>query len=146
MIRRPPRSTLFPYTTLFRSVSVLAISVLDGDWNGRDAGGAGAIADGHGERLRAIGGVRGHPWQRDVRGRLALGPHGGAGGAERERVRRRAGRVDPDVGPRGAADRLPGARARQRDRQRAAAATTVVHGDRAGGGGRARARVGDGEA
>src|SRR2546425_8035811 len=24
MIRRPPRSTLFPYTTLFRSVSVLA--------------------------------------------------------------------------------------------------------------------------
>src|SRR2546430_15789759 len=25
MIRRPPRSTLFPYTTLFRSESVLAI-------------------------------------------------------------------------------------------------------------------------
>src|SRR5258707_9543369 len=25
MIRRPPRSTLFPYTTLFRSVSLLAI-------------------------------------------------------------------------------------------------------------------------
>src|SRR2546422_4977540 len=25
MIRRPPRSTLFPYTTLFRSVLVLAI-------------------------------------------------------------------------------------------------------------------------
>jgi len=23
MIRRPPRSTLFPYTTLFRSVAVL---------------------------------------------------------------------------------------------------------------------------
>src|SRR5258708_14635567 len=27
MIRRPPRSTLFPYTTLFRSVSVGAIDV-----------------------------------------------------------------------------------------------------------------------
>src|SRR2546427_5630118 len=27
MIRRPPRSTLFPYTTLFRSVSVVAGSV-----------------------------------------------------------------------------------------------------------------------
>src|SRR5258708_14576189 len=26
MIRRPPRSTLFPYTTLFRSVSPLTIS------------------------------------------------------------------------------------------------------------------------
>src|SRR2546427_4612695 len=32
MIRRPPRSTLFPYTTLFRSiVPVLREVVLDGD-------------------------------------------------------------------------------------------------------------------
>src|SRR3712207_8573242 len=31
MIRRPPRSTLFPYTTLFRSVAVLgAVLVLTG--------------------------------------------------------------------------------------------------------------------
>src|SRR2546422_8288177 len=29
MIRRPPRSTLFPYTTLFRSVAVLARAVED---------------------------------------------------------------------------------------------------------------------
>src|SRR5256885_5156773 len=28
MIRRPPRSTLFPYTTLFRSASAAAISVI----------------------------------------------------------------------------------------------------------------------
>src|SRR3712207_5496059 len=28
MIRRPPRSTLFPYTTLFRSVGVLFLSVM----------------------------------------------------------------------------------------------------------------------
>src|SRR5258707_7334112 len=27
MIRRPPRSTLFPYTTLFRSVAVLHVSL-----------------------------------------------------------------------------------------------------------------------
>src|SRR5688572_31769982 len=27
MIRRPPRSTLFPYTTLFRSVGVLAVEL-----------------------------------------------------------------------------------------------------------------------
>src|SRR5256885_10483368 len=31
MIRRPPRSTLFPYTTLFRSVGVLAQPLLPGD-------------------------------------------------------------------------------------------------------------------
>src|SRR5258708_10617020 len=30
MIRRPPRSTLFPYTTLFRSMSILFISIFSG--------------------------------------------------------------------------------------------------------------------
>src|SRR5256885_10124230 len=30
MIRRPPRSTLFPYTTLFRSFE---LAVLEGDWS-----------------------------------------------------------------------------------------------------------------
>src|SRR2546429_973985 len=29
MIRRPPRSTLFPYTTLFRSVNVADVRVVD---------------------------------------------------------------------------------------------------------------------
>src|SRR5260221_9647753 len=29
MIRRPPRSTLFPYTTLFRSIPMPAVYVLD---------------------------------------------------------------------------------------------------------------------
>src|SRR3712207_8734936 len=29
MIRRPPRSTLFPYTTLFRSAAVLVLDGLD---------------------------------------------------------------------------------------------------------------------
>src|SRR2546430_11939101 len=32
MIRRPPRSTLFPYTTLFRSVEFVAIDVMDLFW------------------------------------------------------------------------------------------------------------------
>src|SRR2546425_11216250 len=32
MIRRPPRSTLFPYTTLFRSETVTPGSVLADDW------------------------------------------------------------------------------------------------------------------
>src|SRR2546427_7383513 len=31
MIRRPPRSTLFPYTTLFRSVNVDLLRVVDPD-------------------------------------------------------------------------------------------------------------------
>src|SRR5256885_8758343 len=31
MIRRPPRSTLFPYTTLFRSHVAAARKILDGD-------------------------------------------------------------------------------------------------------------------
>src|SRR3712207_8901655 len=30
MIRRPPRSTLFPYTTLFRSVGVLEVDLVVG--------------------------------------------------------------------------------------------------------------------
>src|SRR5437588_1545474 len=59
MMRRPPRSTLFPYTTLFRSVH--------GDHHGRPAGsarrrrGAGAAAHGRddrGIRGRAGGGDR----------------------------------------------------------------------------------------
>src|SRR2546429_6623769 len=32
MIRRPPRSTLFPYTTLFRSVYVADVRQDDGRW------------------------------------------------------------------------------------------------------------------
>src|SRR3712207_8804441 len=63
MIRRPPRSTLFPYTTLFRSVQRESIFRLELD---RLDGGPGALsrlpgvvtasaaasdqADGHGER------------------------------------------------------------------------------------------------
>src|SRR3712207_8140771 len=35
MIRRPPRSTLFPYTTLFRSVPTDYVEVTD--WSGAEA-------------------------------------------------------------------------------------------------------------
>src|SRR5256886_3893089 len=34
MIRRPPRSTLFPYTTLFRSLSPEAFAKLEQRWGG----------------------------------------------------------------------------------------------------------------
>src|SRR3712207_8180975 len=68
MIRRPPRSTLFPYTTLFRSLSPhraqraqhLPAPLADHDRDAvRDAGGVGdraargaALAPGRGELLR----------------------------------------------------------------------------------------------
>src|SRR2546427_8509314 len=62
MIRRPPRSTLFPYTTLFRSLQDAAldsdraasVAELGGDGGGADAGrlldGAG-VAHGVGEAI-----------------------------------------------------------------------------------------------
>src|SRR3712207_8002735 len=37
MIRRPPRSTLFPYTTLFRSKALLTGRQLPGCWNSCEA-------------------------------------------------------------------------------------------------------------
>src|SRR3712207_8737464 len=60
MIRRPPRSTLFPYTTLFRSRQELALQrlgaalrrILD-HVDGRN-GGAGAVADRHRDRGQAL--------------------------------------------------------------------------------------------
>src|SRR5256886_4545752 len=53
MIRRPPRSTLFPYTTLFRSVTakdlILAIIGKTGI-----AGGNGHVAEYGGEAIRSL--------------------------------------------------------------------------------------------
>src|SRR5690242_21251642 len=37
MIRRPPRSTLFPYTTLFRSQSTASEALASLNWPGMDA-------------------------------------------------------------------------------------------------------------
>src|SRR2546429_6478665 len=50
MIRRPPRSTLFPYTTLFRSVA----AAIDDDHGNRVAARLAGVerAGGHGERHR----------------------------------------------------------------------------------------------
>src|SRR2546430_12304238 len=44
MIRRPPRSTLFPYTTLFRSVVILHLGALVCDGHQGERG-APAVAD-----------------------------------------------------------------------------------------------------
>src|SRR3712207_7317304 len=70
MIRRPPRSTLFPYTTLFRSLRPVRLRLL-----------------GHGPARRVL--VRDRPVRRDHRGgaahrAVAVGP------APRRRLRRRS--------------------------------------------------------
>src|SRR3712207_8269943 len=71
MIRRPPRSTLFPYTTLFRS---------DQPTGGRFAGG---LADGGGAADQPdVGGA----------GRVGIGQEGGR--AEQEHVHPRAAVLD----------------------------------------------------
>src|SRR5262245_65344730 len=41
MIRRPPRSTLFPYTTLFRSLTVANSTFTDNEADGGTGGGLG---------------------------------------------------------------------------------------------------------
>src|SRR3989441_12957520 len=61
MIRRPPRSTLFPYTTLFRSPARSARPVVPGGLATRQRRGAAA--------LRRPPGVRGLPQGRPARPR-----------------------------------------------------------------------------
>src|SRR5438874_7050742 len=56
MIRRPPRSTLFPYTTLFRSIAL-----------GRSRGGHGGIALTCAGEQRGFGGAHHRPACRNVR-------------------------------------------------------------------------------
>src|SRR3712207_8668837 len=63
MIRRPPRSTLFPYTTLFRSVErlhqaarVLAGGHVEGHDQARVGGGGHKVDSGISERGRQVGG------------------------------------------------------------------------------------------
>src|SRR5687767_15737096 len=51
MIRRPPRSTLFPYTTLFRSIHEQALRALPGA-DLRPAGQRGLLGGGRGQEER----------------------------------------------------------------------------------------------
>src|SRR2546426_6909736 len=45
MIRRPPRSTLFPYTTLFRSGQPIRAKLVRAPGNGAEIGGLKVVAD-----------------------------------------------------------------------------------------------------
>src|SRR2546423_11010056 len=57
MIRRPPRSTLFPYTTLFRSAGADEQLVVHHDRRHGDRLAALHVGDGRAPQLRAGGGV-----------------------------------------------------------------------------------------
>src|SRR3712207_8879688 len=56
MIRRPPRSTLFPYTTLFRSLALEVDQVLQHLVRGRDHPRVGLEATLRGDELGELGG------------------------------------------------------------------------------------------
>src|SRR3712207_9014053 len=85
MIRRPPRSTLFPYTTLFRSVAVVQLAEVD--VGGRDAGHLHGGRPGYG----AAGGES----------ELAVAPHGvarvGLGPAPEDRKSTRLNSSHPNI-------------------------------------------------
>src|SRR2546430_7358030 len=108
MIRRPPRSTLFPYTTLFRSARHRVLDALDAPAERRQAPPAAARA-GVGERLRPpaepAGERGGGPRVRE--GEHALGAaHDGPTLVARQGGRESAhGEEDPPAGGEGLADR-----------------------------------------
>src|SRR5256885_5382608 len=77
MIRRPPRSTLFPYTTLFRSESVGVVR------RGGGGAGRGRRADQGGGRAGAAAAARAAVDQPDgAEARGGAVPQAGAAGAE----------------------------------------------------------------
>src|SRR3712207_7775938 len=104
MIRRPPRSTLFPYTTLFRSAAVVGLTVdpredfYDLVVVGGGPAGLGAAVYGASEGLRtvlverrAIGGQAGQSSR--IENYLGL-PDGVSGAPLTERARRPAGKFE----------------------------------------------------
>src|SRR2546429_9068023 len=114
MIRRPPRSTLFPYTTLFRSVSLYDSPSGVGEPRGARAHAAGGGID-HSRRgetmsrpklLALLGvGLAAAALAEEPRP-LAIVIHGGAGGlAPREETPGRA--PPPPAGPAAAAPSRP---------------------------------------
>src|SRR2546427_12768499 len=98
MIRRPPRSTLFPYTTLFRSWDVARFRVRGADGHRVPGGSGGATPP----TVRVDAAVRREPGD----GLRAVGDaDSGRRGVRRTRERRPPARADAD--PRGA---IPGGR------------------------------------
>src|SRR2546430_17005112 len=75
MIRRPPRSTLFPYTTLFRSAPDRSRPLVGLDRHHvRDDEGAGPLAPGHRLRAAALSAPAGEPAVAPVPRIFRVGP------------------------------------------------------------------------
>src|SRR5260370_13492032 len=53
MIRRPPRSTLFPYTTLFRSIMAVLLPVHDGHQHAMETAAAPVRSEEHASELQS---------------------------------------------------------------------------------------------
>src|SRR5690349_23485299 len=89
MIRRPPRSTLFPYTTLFRSVALRQTTERPGESRGvfvcAVLGGRDANGSGLGSRRGALGRLSPHHLQRQ---------EGGASRADRKSTRLNSSHVE----------------------------------------------------
>src|SRR2546429_5703670 len=83
MIRRPPRSTLFPYTTLFRSCAAAAASAARDVRNRRRR----RIGNGDGGRARSVN-ARGGKRCRFLSGRKSRRPLGGQIGVGRNANRK----------------------------------------------------------
>src|SRR2546429_2117422 len=72
MIRRPPRSTLFPYTTLFRSDPALPRSQSGEVLAERAREGGNGVLDGHHVRGEAVFGGRSEEHTSELQSRLHL--------------------------------------------------------------------------
>src|SRR2546429_8443569 len=92
MIRRPPRSTLFPYTTLFRSISLRRGFATLVFHRGESAYSGGAHGHGNGDRHRP-GALADFDRTRSQAARnTAFAAEAGIGAAERRSEERRVGK------------------------------------------------------
>src|SRR3989454_10220460 len=92
MIRRPPRSTLFPYTTLFRSIGssaaaltglqfvVIVLGAEARSVRGPELGAFGTPTVVHFCAVLLVSAILSVPWRELGSGGLAVGACGGAGG------------------------------------------------------------------
>src|SRR5260370_36929374 len=98
MIRRPPRSTLFPYTTLFRSITQPGQTIVCGDSHTSTHGAFGTLAFGIGtsevEHVLDFAGAdaEGESAERAVRGSVAVAADDGLPGLRDRSEERRVGK------------------------------------------------------